>query len=188
MVPCVCTQCSGSFKKERGQLNRALKDSPGRLFCSQKCTGLARRRPRLPIAERKARKAAYDKIRRTQLADEIRAEKRERHKLTYTYEAAKAQREERKRRFGASYHAEYCRKRFERNPALKRGKRLYDRARRDRLNYADFAECARLLRKLQAEIRKRAPSFYERRKARGYYDQGTRTVQQRKRNEQLSRW
>jgi hypothetical protein len=186
MVSCTCTQCGDSFEKERSQLNRALLASPGRLFCSRKCTGLARRRPKLPLAERKAKKAAYDAIRRVQLADEIRAEKRERHKLTYTYEQAKAKREDRKQRLGHDYHARYCRQYFAADPKRKTRKVTYDRRRRDAA-FGEFAACAKLLRELQALIRQRSPNKYERLVARGYY-LNRQSSQERKRNAQSSRW
>jgi hypothetical protein len=186
MVTCVCTQCGNSFGKERGQLNRALAVSPGRLFCSLKCAGLARRKPKLPLAERKAKKAAYDAIRRVQLADEIRAEKRERSKLTYTYEGAKAKREARKQRLGADHHTRYCRQYFAADPKRKARKVTYDRRRRDAA-FGEFAACAKLLRELEALIRQRSPDKYERLKARGYY-LNRPSSQERKRNAQCSRW
>lgn len=191
LVEVVCTQCRRRFRRERGQLNRALKASPGKLYCSRKCTGLARRDPgalhRQPLDVRRAKKAAYDVRYRTLNLEEIREKKREYHKRSYTYEKAREKREATKRRRGKHYHRDLCRRRFERNPALRRGKRLSDRARRYRLGYGEFRECAALLWKLEREISARYPSGYERRKARGYYTL-PRSTQERKRNEGISRW
>lgn len=186
-IAITCPHCKQLRPKRVGDVNRARKLGVP-TYCSRVCAGLARRTEKLPLAERKAKKAAYDAIRRVQLADEIRAEKREYNARTYTFEKAKAAREARKARHGQHVHRDYCRARFEARPALKRGKRLYDRARRDKRFYADLAEAARVLRQLEALIRERVPSDYERRKARGYYLNLTHTVQSRKRNEQISRW
>jgi len=190
-VRCICTQCGKPFDKERSQLNRALKASPGKLYCSRKCAGLARRNPdalhRQSLEVRRAKKAAYDVRYRALNLEEIREKKREYNARTYTYESAKAKREATKKRRGKHYHRDLCRRRVERNPALRRGKRLYDRARRYRLGYGEYRECARLLWKLEREISARYPSSYERRKARGYYTL-PRTPQERKRNEGISRW
>lgn len=190
-VRCVCTQCGRQFEKERGQLNRALKASPGRLFCSRKCMGFARRDPeanhRQPLAVRRARKAAYDVRYRAENLDEIREKKAEYHTRTYTYEKARAKRERAKRRLGRHYHRDNCRRWFARDPRRKTAKARSDRSRRYRLNYGEFRECAALLWKLERLIANRYPSDYERRKARGYY-LTPRSTQERKRNEGISRW
>lgn len=185
IVSCVCSRCGRRFDKERGQLNRARRAGP-HLYCSLVCTGKARRKPKLPLAKRRAKKAAYDKIRRELLRDELREQKREYFQRTYDPDKARRVRAERKRRLGAHYHRDYCRARVAKNPALKRGKRLYDRARRYRMQYGEFRECARLLWLLTREVSARYFSSYERRKARGYYL--TPHTQERKRNAQISRW
>lgn len=183
MITITCAHCQKQTPRRTGDVNRALKlGAP--VYCDQTCSGLARRTPKLPLAERKAKKADYDAIRRVQLADEIKAEKAERHRLTYTYEAAKAKREERKRRLGADYHTRYCRQYFARDTKRKTRKVSYDMRRRD-ARFGEFAACAKLLRELEAVIRKQSLDAYERRKARGYYE---RCAQERKRDASVSRW
>jgi hypothetical protein len=186
VISVACARCGKAHQKEVGHVNRTRKIG-GRLYCSKRCFGLDRRRPKLPLAERRAKKAAYDVVRRALLKEEIKEQKRQHYLDTFDPEKGKAERAARKLKLGAHYHRDYCRKRFEDRPALKRGKRLYDRARRDRKAYADLADAARALRKLEALIRKNEPSHYERRKARGFYG-NLRTVQERKRDAQVSRW
>lgn len=186
-VVCICTTCGRRFDKERSQLNRALKASPGKLFCSLKCSGASRRKPKLPLAERKARKAAYDAIRRSIHGEELRAQKRELYHATKSYEKGVAIRARQRELHGEHYHRDYCRARYARRPQLKVGKRLYDRRRRYKMWYGPLAGAAWVLWKLEREISSRYVSGYERRKARGYYSSG-RDCQQRKRNAQISRW
>ncbi len=185
MIRVTCAQCRRSHLKQAGHVNRTRKLG-GKFYCSLRCSGLARRKPKLPEAERRAKKATYDAIRRAQMADEIKAEKREYYRRTFDAKKAKAVREARKLRLGADYHTKYMRKYFA-DPKRKLAKRLYDRRRRDRRTLGPYASAAIVLRKLEALIRKREPSHYERRKSRGYYDTD-RTTQQRKRDAQISRW
>lgn len=179
MISVRCSQCSKRHPVDTGVYNRAMART-GRLFCSRACFGLSRRKPKLPLAERKAKKAAYDVLYRAVNADERRAQKREYHKLTY--DAVKAAK---KRKARARWHIEYCR-RYYADPKRKAAKVRYDQRRRDR-QYGDFAQAARLLRKLKAEVIKKIPDKYERAKARGYYN-NQRTTQERKRDAQISRW
>lgn len=181
VIPCVCTQCAKRFHKERGQLNRSLRESPGKLYCSQRCSGLARRRPRLPIAERRAKKAAYDLVRRNgPLRDEILAEKRE-----YFRAHRDPAKERATRKARSAYHVAYCRKYYA-DPKRKAHKVRYDQRRRD-MRWGEWAECARLVIKLERLIRSKQPSWYERAKARGYYT-WEHSTQKRKRDAQISRW
>lgn len=164
---------------DTGAFNRAMAGT-GRVFCGQRCFGLSRRKPKPPKAERRAKKAAYDLIRRTLLADEMRAEKREYHKRTYDPVKARKVRLAR-----AAWHLEYCRKYYA-DPKRKAAKVRYDQRRRSAM-FGQFAGAHRLLVKLKKEICKRQPDRYERAKARGYYN-NLRTTQERKRDAQISRW
>lgn len=186
-LTCSCTQCGCKFRKERGQLNRALRDSPGRLYCSRRCSGLAHRTEKPPLEVRKARKAAYDVIRRATVGDEIRAQKREHYHATKSYEKGVAFRARQRELHGEHYHRDRCRKRYEARPRLKVGKRLYDRRRRYKLWYGPLADAAWVLWKLEGLIRSKYPSDYERRKARGYYESRP-DAQKRRRDAQISRW
>lgn len=186
MIRFRCPQCRRVAERDASRVNRSRRVGM-RVYCSRLCSGLARRTERLPESERKAKKAAYDVLYRAERVEERREQKREYHRATYDPKRARRVREERKRKNGLSYHAEYCRQRFAKRPALKRGKVMYDRARRDRLYYGPLAPAAQLLRKLETLIRSKYPSDYERRKARGYYLIG-RGSQERKRDAQISRW
>lgn len=149
------------------------------MYCNRTCCGLARRVER-SAEDKKVRKAAYDLARRNgELREKILAEKRERHRRTYTPEKGREYRAT--RNFD---HTEYCR-RYYADPERKAAKVRYDRERRAQLDYGPFAEAAMLLVDLEKEIIRREPDGYERRKARGYYE---RTAQQRKRNAGISRW
>ena len=54
----VCPQCRKSKEIQNNYVARARKNGL-RLFCSRKCSGLARRK-NIPLAERKRRKKEYD--------------------------------------------------------------------------------------------------------------------------------
>lgn len=180
LVKVTCAHCGARFDKRGVEVRRRRRVDPGyRFYCGRTCFGLARRVERT-ISEKKARKAAYDLERRNGPARErILAEKRERHRRTYTYESGRAFRASR-----PGYHTEYCRKYFK-DPERKAAKIAYDRERRSALQYGPFADAAMLLVDLEKEIRHREPDKYERAKARGYYE---RTAQQRKRNAGISKW
>lgn len=181
LVAVRCTQCRRLFEKERGQLNRALRAIPGRMYCSRKCAGLARRIEKPPIEVRRARKAAYDLVRRNgPMRDEILAAKRDayRENRDPLREAAKRlKKRDWQRAYAKSYNAD---------PSNKRRKRRYDMRRRGRA-LKEWASAHRVLLRLEREIRRIVPDKYERLKARGYYGQG-RSTQERKRHEQVSRW
>ncbi len=180
MADCFCSQCRRRFSKERGEVNRARKTKSGNVFCSRKCSGLARRAPKLPLAERKAKKAAYDVLYRAEHVEERRAAKREYYQLTRDPEKERA-----KRKARAAYHVAYCRKYYS-DPKRKAHKVRYDQRRRD-MRWGEWAECARLVIKLERLIRSKQPSWYERAKARGYYT-WEHSTQKRKRDAQSSRW
>lgn len=174
-----CCQCRKHYSVDTGAYNRAMAGT-GKLFCSQACFGISRRKPKPPLVERKAKKAAYDVIYRAANAEDRVAAKREYHKLTYDpVKAAK------KRKSRARWHVEYCRKYYA-DPKRKAQKVRYDQRRRD-AKYGEFAPAVRLIRKLKREVCQKIPDKYERAKARGYYN-NQRTTQERKRDAQISRW
>lgn len=171
-----CTQCRHTFLRERGQVR-----NPKRQFCSQKCFGLSRRTQKPPKAVRVALKAEYDR------------EYREKHRLRLKRNKAawfkKNYDPEKQRAFNAArmqQHVEYCRIYYE-DPKRKAHKVRYDKRRQGLMQYGEYARAWRLLLALEREIRKRTPSYYERRKARGYYEIN-KTCQQRRRDANASRW
>lgn len=174
-----CRQCKRRFMMRVSAYNRAAREARS-VFCGQRCFGLSRRKPKLPTAERKAKKAAYDVLYRAVNADERRVQKAEYFQLTYDPVKAAKERKARMR-----WHVEYCRKYYA-DPKRKAAKVRYDQRRRD-AKYGEFAPAVRLIRKLKREVCKKIPDKYERAKARGYYN-NQRTTQERKRDAQISRW
>jgi hypothetical protein len=178
-----CTTCGKKLWLYPSAYNRGMKTG-GRFFCNKRCFGLSRRSVDTRTDEqRKADKAKYDAIRRSHLREDLREQKRERYRITMTPERARELRERRKRQ--GYDHAEYCR-RYYADPKRLARKRDYDERRRAlKAMHGDpkWAECYRLLVRLEKLIRARQP-WYERAKERGYYD---RTSQQRKRDAHISR-
>lgn len=152
-------------------------------YCGKSCAGLARSTPKAVKVERKR---LYDVGYREDNLERITAGKREYNERTYTFEKAKVAREAAKERHGADHHSKYCRE-LMKDPARKAEKVEYDKWRRSRLQYGEFAEAHIALVLLEKAIRTAEPSHYERRKARGYYGNG-RQSQERKRDAGISRW
>ena len=150
-----CAHCGKTADKPSGHVNRSRRDGMA-LYCDRVCSGLGRRKPPKTEAQRKAEKRAYDAARRVELADRLKAEKREYHKRTY--DPAKAA-EARKRRMPS--HVEYCRR-----PEYREWKRQYDRQYRAQKEYGDFAECFLLVMDIRAECLSQQ-SDYEMRHAKG---------------------
>lgn len=164
--PSKCAHCGGLFAAKVSRANRADRDGAP-LYCGRVCAGLARRVPKTP-EQKKAEKAAYDRTRREEHGDKMKAEKRAH------YEANRTQILERMtvyRKQRMPQHVEYCRR-----PEYRAKKHEYDR-KRNEMEYAEWAETWRLLLDLEREIRSQATA-YERRVANGYY---TRNAQKRRR-------
>jgi len=172
-----CCHCLRMFEMRAGEdkYRAARGVSPVR-FCSLKCAGLARRRWK-PKAVKVAEKAAYDREYRAKNLASIKDKKRSYYVRTFDPEKMRARRSTPKRR---RYHREYCRQ-----SAYRAWKRRYDLNYRAS-DYGEFAGAYKVLLKLQKLILRAAPDKYERLKARGYYE--NRGVQNRKRNEKISRW
>ena len=144
-----CAQCRRTFQKSVGAYNRAMKiNSP--LYCSQKCCGLARK---MPVEEKKRLKAEYDKKRRTEKAEELKAQKKAAYALWGPLHRDK-EREIRKKNMPK--HIEYCRQ-----PEYKEWKKKYDRKLR-LSEYGEYAECYELLEQLVKQIKQQMPDRFER--------------------------
>lgn len=102
-------------------------------------------------AEKKRRKALYDKEYRKQNFERIRA--RNAAYFQRTYDPVKAARERKKR---MSNHVKYCRQ-----PWYRAYKRDYDRRRRAS-EFGAFAEAYKVLLLLDREIRRQMPDRFER--------------------------
>jgi hypothetical protein len=140
------------------------------LFCDRLCSGLGRRSGK-SVERRRTEKAAYDAQRRLDLADELKASKREYHKRTYDPVKAAAERKKR-----LPQHIEYCRR-----PEYRAWKRGYDRQYRAEKEYGEFSECFLLTQDIRAECL-RQMSDYEIRMAKGTFGKS----QQRKRSHERS--
>lgn len=160
-----CAHCGKVAEKEVSHVNRSLALGL-RLFCGRRCSGLGRRKPPKSKAQRRAEKAAYDKIYRQKNLAKIKARKRARHLRTYDPEKARIERKKR-----APAHAEYCRR-----PEYKRWKSEYDRQYRAK-EFGPFAEAYRLTIELNREIKGRMTNEQIQR------ENGTQNKTQRRRRE-----
>ena len=167
VVVVACGTCGISFEKRPIDVARGS----GRVYCSRRCSGLARRVERSG-EEKRALKAEYDRKRREEKAEELRAKKREHHLKTYDPEKARAW------RAGRQAEIKAYRIKWQADPSNRAAKADYDRALRES-EYGDFGEAQRLLLALEREVRRLIPDKYERLKARGYYE--TPKAYQRKR-------
>ncbi len=153
--PIRCGHCNALLFKPVRDVNRAEKHSAP-LFCNKACFGLAHRDPNPPTAEqRRIAKAEYDRQRRADLGEELRAQKRAaRLRLLAENPALVRQREKANRDANRDRHAEYCR-----TPEYREWKAQYDRQYLAKKQYGPFAEAALTLRALEEEITCRATRF-----------------------------
>jgi hypothetical protein len=98
-------------------------------------------------------KAAYDKKRRTEKADELKAQKKAAYAI---YGPLHRDEEREKRKQNMPKHVEYCRQ-----PEYKKKKKVYDREMRV-AEYGEFAESYELLEELVKEIKRQMPDRFER--------------------------
>ena len=165
-----CAHCGKCSDKPSGEVNRANRQGRN-LYCGRACAGIARRSA-LTVAEKKVRKAEYDRDYRARDPEGRKAAKHEWFKRTYDPDKERVKRKQNMHR-----HVEYCRR-----PEYKAQKSFYDQEKRAD-EYGDFKEVWRLLLAVEKELRAQA-SGYERRKQRGYY---TRSAQLRRRALWLAR-
>lgn len=97
-------------------------------------------------------KADYDRRRRAELGETLRAEKRAAYHATLATNPEKIRAAQKAyRQANMARHVEYCRR-----PEYRATKSVYDQRRRDAQNYGPFAEAAGVLRELETEIAGRA--------------------------------
>lgn len=138
----ICNHCGEGAEKTVSAANRATKE--GRpVYCDRKCAGLARRDKRT-TEEKKADKAAYDKIYAVKNAEKLKKAKREWFKRNYDPVYAKEYRSKNRAR-----HVEYCRQ-----PEQKRKKKIYDRKKCARKKYGELWESQVLVLQIDEEIEK----------------------------------
>jgi hypothetical protein len=161
---CEYAYCNAIVPQSQSSIRRAQReDKP--LYCNRVCSGMARRDHRTPDQKKEA-KRGYDAQRRAEKAAEISV-----RKAAYYQRTRDPVKERARRAANMDRHVELCRR-----PEYRDYKSDYDREYRAR-EYGEYAEAYLLLLDLEREIRSRA-TWYERRKAKGYY---TRSAQQRRR-------
>lgn len=144
MVTLQCDFCHRLF--ERRALFLGL--TGPHIFCSRKCHQLHRRKWKSDT-QKKAEKAAYDRIYRAKNLKAITEKKAAYFQRTYNPEVAAKQRQRFMHR-----HVAYCRR-----PEYRRWKTRYDAAYRARKYFGDFAESVELLKRLDAEVSKRMSDY-----------------------------
>jgi predicted nucleic acid-binding Zn-ribbon protein len=150
-----CPSCGKNAFRSVSAINRAKKDGL-KIYCSLKCSAIGRRKdnPKTPNNPKwKAMKAEYDRNRRKEKDEELKAQK----KAAYAIWGPKHREEERqKRKENMPKHVEYCRQ-----PEYKEKKKDYDRKVRVE-QYGEFAESYELLEELVKEIKHQMPDRFER--------------------------
>jgi hypothetical protein len=143
-----CEWCNSRVWKENGAIKRARSAGLG-LYCNRACSGLGRRGTEHDPDDLRERKAAYDRRRRVELADRIRAEKAEYYRLNHDRE-----KERQYRKANMARHVEYCR-----SPAYREKKKAYDRKHLAEKHFGPFADAALLVRDLEAAIAEHADRY-----------------------------
>lgn len=157
VMPVVCQNCGKCFEKRIAEWRRApIK----RFFCTRECSQAAHR-SNVTLAEKRAKKAAYDREYRERNRAALAAKKAAWFAAAYDPEKARAYRAANRERLRE------IQRRTTDTPEYRARKAEYDRDLRA-FDYGDFWECQKLLVKLEAAVRK--TPWYERAKARGYYD------------------
>lgn len=152
MATFICDQCGKIAERERGAINRSIKLGM-RLYCGRICSGLGRRDPSPPSEEqRRVAKSEYDRRRREQRGDEIRAKKRDAYHAAVLADPITVREKEKAHRAKRMpKHVEYCRR-----PEYREWKKQYDRQYRAGKEFGDFGEASIILNDLIAEINSRA--------------------------------
>ncbi len=99
----ICPSCGKEYEKLQGDINQAKKRGL-KLFCTQSCFGLSRRKNQT-VDQKKAAKAQYDKEYREKNDSRIRQHKKQYFQKTYDPEKERV-----KRAATMQQHIEYCRK------------------------------------------------------------------------------
>lgn len=155
-----CEHCGKPHNKQTGEINRA-RNGGYRLFCSKKCSGLARRKHKTK-AQKVVEKRLYDEQYRTKNLAMLKAKKAEYFRRTYDRVAAAKYRKSRMHK-----HVEYCRR-----PQYKAYKSGYDAQYRAKREYGEFWEAGMLLTQIDKEIDHRA-TYEELQQAKGTQNKST---------------
>lgn len=142
-----CHHCGATASRPSGAVNRARRKGLN-LYCSKRCSGLARRKNRSD-AEKRAAKAVYDAEYRRKNAERLRAEK-----AAYYQRTRDPVKEAEVRKARMAQHVEYCRR-----PEYVEWKREYDRQYRAKKQYGEFAECFLLAQDIRQECLSQASDY-----------------------------
>ena len=150
--PIRCGWCNALVFKPVRDVNRA-EARRANLYCHRECAGMARRDLNPPTAtEKRAGKSEYDRQRRAELGERLRAEKRAAYHAKVAADPVgtrAVEREQRQRRM--PQHVEYCRR-----PEYRKWKAQYDQKYRAEQQFGPFSEASIILNQLEAEILGRA--------------------------------
>lgn len=137
----ICAYCGKEGDKSSGHINRANKQGL-KLFCSRVCFGLNRRVNRTD-EEWKKIKADYDKKRRAELKDVIKAKQKAYNESPAGRAMQKRHREKRKEQHAAYIKTEKYRK----------WKQVYDKTFHAKANYGEFWEAAIILNDIETIVK-----------------------------------
>lgn len=142
-----CAFCGNPVKQPAGAINRAVKRGLP-IYCDRECAGMARRAP-MTMSMRKQQKREYDIAYRAMHADRLKAQKAKHYQLTRDPEKERAVRKAR-----MHLHVAYCRR-----PEYREWKKQYDKQRKAKQNFGEFAEAALVLESIESEIDARATRY-----------------------------
>lgn len=132
MVARACPWCGLQFMAKPSHVNRSEK-AGAPIYCGRVCAGLGRRKNKA-VDQKRAEKQAYDKKRRADLADVIKAQKAEAYQRNKDPVKEAAARKKR-----MPQHVEYCRR-----PEYVAWKREYDKVYLAKKEHGEFWESALL--------------------------------------------
>lgn len=155
----ICPYCRNESEIRTGNVNRAKKLGVP-IYCNRTCAGLARRINRTP-EEWKQIKAEYDKKRRAELKDILKAKQKAYNESPRGRAMQKRQREKRK-----ELHAQYIK-----SDRYKEWKKEYDEKYHAKYNYGEFWEAAIALKNVEDEI---LPDRKQARIQKGTYNKSTK--------------
>lgn len=162
LVDIVCGHCGAASRREAGGVNRSRRNG-NNIYCSQRCSGLARRSSQT-AADRKEAKRLYDIEYRAKNRKRLKKVKADYFQRTYDKDEATIAR---RKRNADKPEIEEKRRKYMRSDKYKRQKSEYDRTYRANKTYGEgWGECFLLLVDVEKECLSRA-SRYEISKAAG---------------------
>lgn len=130
MINCICPQCSCEFTAPPSAVNRAARNGAPK-YCGRVCAGLGRRKEKT-LDQKRLEKFEYDKARRENLRDRLKAEKAIYYQRTKDPVKQAAIRKKRMPK-----HIEYCRR-----PEYVAWKHEYDKVYLAKKEHGEFWESA----------------------------------------------